>query len=101
MGLASSVSAYGDLSEPDIREALASRERYEVEAALRRHVPAGLEGVAAGASDEDLRNRISDRAYKLIIDLETGGRAYYESPRGINKRPVWPAGQSGVTVGCG
>lgn len=98
---ARSLGAYADLSYNEIAEALASRERYEVESALRREPLTSLESVGESASSEELREGISDRAYKLIVDFETGGRAYYESPRGINKRPVWPAGQSGVTIGCG
>ena len=94
--------AYADLSDAEISEALTSRERFEVEAVLSPLPPTGLTArTAEHASGDDLRKKISDRAYKLIVDLETGGRAYYESPRGINKRPVWPAGQSGVTIGCG
>ncbi len=94
--------AYADLSDAEIREALASRERYEVEAALGSLPQArGLAAAESTASDEDLRSKISERAYQLIVECETGGRAYYELPHGINKRPCWPAGRSGVTIGCG
>lgn len=95
------LGVYAALSFAEISEALASRERYEVERAIELAPPIGAEISAESNGDEALRGRISDRAYNLIIDLETGGRAYYESPHGINKRPVWPAGQSGVTIGCG
>jgi GH24 family phage-related lysozyme (muramidase) len=45
------------------------------------------------------RSRVSDRAYKLIVDYETGGRAYYETV--YKKRPVWPKEASGITIGFG
>jgi hypothetical protein len=42
---------------------------------------------------------VSDRAYDLIVRHETGGRAYYEQV--YKGRPVWPEGQSGITIGFG
>jgi hypothetical protein len=42
---------------------------------------------------------ISERAHNLIVDYETGGRAFYE--RVLKKRPVWPEGKSGITIGFG
>lgn len=98
-------SVYGGLSPAEIREALAQREREMVESALESAAEAapavGAGSQEAGLSNAELRAKISDRAYTLIVDLETGGRAYYESPHGLNKRPVWPGGSSGVTIGCG
>lgn len=41
---------------------------------------------------------ISEAADKLIINEETGGRAYYEA---TETHPEWPGGASGVTIGCG
>lgn len=41
---------------------------------------------------------ISAEADKLIINEETGGKAYYEA---FVLHPVWPGGASGVTIGCG
>lgn len=96
------AGAYAGLSEGDIRNALQSRERYEVESVLAGPAGAATESIAEGAvSDADLRAMISERAYTLIVDFETGGRAYYESRRGLNKRACWPGGRSGVTIGCG
>lgn len=41
---------------------------------------------------------ISPEAKDLIVRFETGGRSYYESRL---KRPTWPGGASGVTIGIG
>lgn len=41
---------------------------------------------------------ISEAADQLIIDEETGGRAYYEK---AERHPEWPGGFSGVTIGNG
>lgn len=41
---------------------------------------------------------ISKKALDLIVHYETGGKAYYEK---YLRRPTWPKGQSGVTVGIG
>ncbi len=92
-----------NMSTSDLLAVMADRERYLVEAITQRE---GVKAESAdlappAASNADLRQRISQRAYDLIVGFETGGRAYYESPNGINKRPVWPGAQSGVTVGCG
>jgi DNA/RNA endonuclease G (NUC1) len=42
---------------------------------------------------------VSPRALDLIIGYETGGRAFYENY--YKKRPVWPKGSSGITIGFG
>lgn len=44
-------------------------------------------------------DRIAQAAFDLIVDFETGGRAYYE--RQYKSAPCWPGGASGVTIGCG
>ena len=93
------VSVFGPLSYGDIRAALAVRERQAVEAALKILPAARAE--ARRSTSEEARTQISERAYDLIVEFETGGRAHYESPHGINKRPCWPGGDSGVTIGCG
>lgn len=90
---------FAGLSNDDIRTALASREQFEVRGAVE--ATGGMEAPAAGLDDASLRRKISQRAYGLIVEFETGGRAYYESPHGINSRPCWPGGASGVTIGCG
>lgn len=41
---------------------------------------------------------ISAESRDLIVEFETGGRAYYER---CLKRPEWPGGASGVTIGIG
>lgn len=41
---------------------------------------------------------ISQAAFDLIVQEETGGQAYYEK---TEMHPDWPGGASGVTVGCG
>lgn len=41
---------------------------------------------------------ISQAAFDLIVNEETGGQAYYEK---TEMRPDWPGGSSGVTIGCG
>lgn len=97
-------TAWRTLSPERVFEALSHRERCEVRDALER--ASSARGRPAGPpapplSDEELARHISERAYDLIVEFETGGRAYYESPAGINKRPCWPGGQSGVTIGCG
>jgi GH24 family phage-related lysozyme (muramidase) len=43
--------------------------------------------------------RVSAAAFKLIVDYETGGRAFYDTV--IKKRPIWPKGSSGITIGFG
>jgi hypothetical protein len=92
---------YGEITGAELRRVLAQRERQAVESAVASLPEGHSAGLEAAISDADLRAHISERAYRLIVDLETGGRAYYEAPRGINKRPVWPGGSSGVTIGCG
>lgn len=54
---------------------------------------------ARGSSPVDLAQRVSQQAYRLIVQHETGGRAYYEKV--YKKRPVWPLEKSGITIGCG
>lgn len=41
---------------------------------------------------------ISQKAFDLIVDEETGGRAEYER---TEIHPTWPGGMSGVTIGIG
>lgn len=45
-----------------------------------------------------MKQRLSKRAFDLIIQFETGGREYYEN---FLKRPTWPGGASGVTIAAG
>jgi len=42
---------------------------------------------------------VSDKAFKLILDYEVGGgESYYNKAL---KRPCWPGGASGITIGIG
>lgn len=45
-----------------------------------------------------MKQRISPKAFDLIVRFESGGREYYEK---VLKRPTWPGGRSGVTIGFG
>ena len=47
----------------------------------------------------DLAARVSEAGAMLMIDLETGGRQYYEQV--YEGRPVWPGNVSGITIGVG
>ncbi|MGF3021708.1 DNA/RNA non-specific endonuclease [Methylobacterium aquaticum] len=73
--------------------ALADREAEE-SLADDPEVAAFLESLGSGAADH-----VSQPAYDLIVQHETGGRAYYEKK--YKSRPVWPKGQSGITIGFG
>lgn len=74
--------------------ALGYREREEVAAEFG---PA----IAAEPSQQaiDTAARVSDKAFTLIVDYETGGRAFYDKV--IRSRPIWPKAASGVTIGFG
>ena len=45
-----------------------------------------------------MKQRLSQKAFDLIVRFETGGRQYYDK---FLKRPSWPGGASGVTIGFG
>jgi hypothetical protein len=45
-----------------------------------------------------MKQRISPAAFALIVKFESGDRPYYEK---FLKRPSWPGGASGVTIGFG
>lgn len=45
-----------------------------------------------------MKQRLSRKAFDLIVRFETGGREYYEK---YLRRPTWPGGASGVTIGFG
>lgn len=45
-----------------------------------------------------MRERISPAAFDLIVRFESGNRRFYEKKL---KRPTWPGGSSGVTIGFG
>ena len=85
------------LESAELEALLGYREAEEFEAAENRSEPAPG-GIFAFAGMGPARS-ISKRATELIIDYETGGRAYYE--RHFRSRPVWPKASSGITIGCG
>ena len=58
-----------------------------------------LDEAALSFSPSAARAKLSERGYWLIVDHETGGRAYYDQI--LKKAPHWPGGQSGVTIGLG
>lgn len=45
-----------------------------------------------------MKQRISQKAFDLIVRFETGGKQYYDK---YLQRPTWPGGASGVTIGFG
>ena len=77
--------------------AMADREREIVDDEL----PAVAEDTEAarGPSPAELAQRVSQEAFGLIVQHETGGRTYYEKV--YKKRPVWPLEKSGITIGFG
>jgi hypothetical protein len=77
-----------------LQDALADREAAEVNSALAAEVSRQLDAQAA-----TLAQKISQAAFDLIVQHETGGRKYYEKVYGGH--PVWPGGASGVTIGFG
>ncbi|MGH0280452.1 hypothetical protein [Sinorhizobium meliloti] len=72
---------------------VASAERVEARVEVLRAGAIDTEAVVAPAP------AVSARALDLIVEHETGGRLYYD--RVIRRRPVWPRGNSGVTIGFG
>ena len=86
--------------ETEARAAAVFAERAEVQGAT------GLGGAEGGGAGQVAPLAVappppplSARALDLIVAHETGGRAYYE--RVYKKKPVWPKGASGVTIGFG
>lgn len=75
--------------------ALADREA--VSGDIGDEVRSGAEAI--GGAPVDAAARVSLRAYDLIVQHETGGRAYYEKV--YKSHPVWPKGASGITIGFG
>lgn len=103
------LSASGSLDEVDlaINEELADR---EAEAflettrgqALLSAVDALLSGPAATPESPLIGSapgQVSEMGYQLIVQFETGGRAYYENV--YRSAPVWPGYSSGITIGFG
>lgn len=83
-----------------IEALLAYREREETEAEAPSTDPSATI-LASTPSQQamDAAARVSSRAFKLIVEYETGGRPYYE--RVLKNRPIWPKASSGITIGFG
>ncbi len=75
-----------------ILDVLGWRERYEDR---RSRARAG----AAPARAATARRMLAAEASKLIVEHESGGRAYYDQV--IKRRPIWPEFSSGLTIGFG
>lgn len=79
---------------------LAYREQQEIELEELGMVPeAAVLAAAPSAEAMAAAKRVSAAAFKMIVDYETGGRAFYDNV--IKQRPIWPKGSSGVTIGFG
>ena len=64
-----------------------------------RDKPFGVEGEErAPLTAVPSTTKISDKATELIIFFEVSGRAAYQQKY---RRPIWPEGESGVTIGIG
>lgn len=55
-------------------------------------------GIASAEPDDVGGLTITDGGVDLVVHFEVGGEAYY---RKAYRRPIWPQGASGVTVGIG
>ena len=78
--------------------ALSYREREEVIAEAATEIGATV-AAAPSAQAIAAAERVSAKAFKLIVDYETGGKAFYEQV--IKQRPIWPKEASGITIGFG
>lgn len=79
---------------------LGYRERQEIELEeLGGELEASVLAAAPSAEAMAAAARVSAAAFKMIVDYETGGRAFYDTV--IKKRPIWPKGSSGITIGFG
>lgn len=79
--------------------ALGYREREEIAAEAAAEIGAAAAAPPPSAQAVTAAARVSDRAFKLIVDYETGGKAFYEQV--IKSRPIWPREASGITIGFG
>jgi GH24 family phage-related lysozyme (muramidase) len=81
------------LAEADLDQARADREGL---AWFRDAQQAVLEGVQPGGPPSN--TPISQRAFDLIVEFEVSSEQAYSN---LYRRPTWPGGASGVTVGIG
>jgi hypothetical protein len=82
-----------------LQAAQADREAEEVIESLEAAPAAEAAEADNEARGRELAAKVSAGGVKLMVDLETGGKAYYEQVYG--GRPVWPKAQSGITIGVG
>lgn len=99
-----SVDTVEDPELLSVATALADREAEQTAEVLGTLTPGDVTVAAtAGVPDSDLigsaPGQVSEDAYKLIVQFETGGRAYYE--RVYRSAPCWPGYSSGITIGFG
>jgi GH24 family phage-related lysozyme (muramidase) len=79
---------------------LAYREQQEVELEELGATPeVSVLAAAPSQAAIEAARRVSAAAFKMIVDYETGGRAFYDNV--IKQRPIWPKGSSGITIGFG
>ena len=87
------LSSIADISEADAESARGHREGQEDNDRLE-----SLEATAPQISDEAVVAMISSDARDLVVKFEVSGRDAYERRY---KKPIWPRGKSGITVGIG
>lgn len=88
------------LGREDILRMLAYREREEffvTAAAAQSSIRTAA--VAPLPKPDALVAMLSPESREAIVGFETGGKSYYNGV--IKERPIWPGGQSGVTIGFG
>ncbi|MEY9136500.1 hypothetical protein ACVMII_005397 [Bradyrhizobium diazoefficiens] len=78
--------------------ALGYREREEIGAEVAAEIGTTVEAIPSEQAIAAAQ-RVSEKAFGLIVDYETGGRAFYEQV--IKSRPIWPKEASGITIGFG
>ncbi|GJD52939.1 hypothetical protein OPKNFCMD_5707 [Methylobacterium crusticola] len=82
------------LTEDELESARAAREALEWLRGEHGDAVAGEEGAAEALPPAD----ISPAAFDLIVTFEVTSRALYEDRY---RRPTWPGGESGATIGIG
>lgn len=88
------------LTDAEIEQNYAYRERFERPEGLEsmQDLEAILPPEIAEFTPEQFAALISPDAHQLVLDFEIGGQAGYERQY---KRPCWPKGASGITIGIG
>ncbi len=92
----------GVLSEADLDEARAYRERAFSEGFLESSGPSDRDLMAradvAAIPPDQISRLYSQRSYDFIIDHEVSGRAGYDKKF---RKAIWPGKDSGITIGVG